>query len=243
MSALSYQVRQGALDILQTLSTLPPDFEGENYPAEVQVSGSGRFLYGSNRGYDSIVVFRIDTNTGRLTPLQYQPTGGKHPRHFAMDPRGRFLLVANTESDRLMVFRIDADEGTLRETGQSLSLASPAYIKFLPIPDCGHQRQESGSANVRPASPSIPNNPGRACGPSLRAGRPPPPPFFLWTGMVRRISPVGKCQPHRVPRYSKAWGAGQHLIPHGGGKYKLELAQATKATERHNDTKTGMGIH
>ena len=134
LSALAYDAGKGTLEILQTVSTLPPDFKEKSWPADVQVSPSGKFLYGSNRGHDSIVVFRIDQHNGRLTPLQHQSCGGEHPRHFAIDPTGHFMLVANPESNNVVVLRIDVETGTLSETGHGLSLSSAAHIRFVPAP-------------------------------------------------------------------------------------------------------------
>ncbi len=122
---------EGTLTETETVGTLPEGFEGDNYPADIHVSADGRFVYGSNRGHDSIVVFSIDPENGALTPLQHQSTGGEWPRNFSLDPSGRFLLVANQRTNDVVVFSRDADTGMLSETGQVLHMPSPVCIRFL----------------------------------------------------------------------------------------------------------------
>lgn len=131
VTAFRYDGQKGILTALQTLSTLPKNFRGNNSTAEVQVHPSGRFLYGSNRGHNSIAIFAIDQKTGRLTPRGHQPTGGKTPRNFGIDPTGRYLLAANQQSDNIVVFRIDRKTGQLKPTGQSLTIPNPVCVKFL----------------------------------------------------------------------------------------------------------------
>jgi 6-phosphogluconolactonase len=133
VSAFAYDAAGGVLRELQTISTLPKDFSGENDTAEVQVHPSGKFLYGSNRGHDSIAVFAIDAAQGTLTPIERVPTQGKMPRNFGIDPTGSYLLAANQGSDNLVVFRIDPQTGRLTPTGQVLEVASPVCVKFVPI--------------------------------------------------------------------------------------------------------------
>src|SRR5439155_16234968 len=119
---------------LQTVSTLPsgqevkPSFS----TAEVEVHPSGKFVYGSNRGHDSIVVFAIDEGSGKLTYVENQSTKGKTPRHFAIDPSGNYLLAENQDSDNIVVFRIDPMSGRLTPTGQVVGGAgAPVCIKFV----------------------------------------------------------------------------------------------------------------
>ena len=123
----------GALKAVQTVSTLP---EGTSVQpgystAEVQVHPTGRFLYGSNRGHDSVAVFAIEAGTGRLTPVEHEPTGGSTPRHFGIDPSGSFLLAANQRSNSVHVFRIDGASGRLDPTGHTAALGSPVCVKFV----------------------------------------------------------------------------------------------------------------
>ncbi len=128
--ALLYHPQEGALFGTQAVSTLPEGFDGKNSTAEVQVHPSGRFVYCSNRGHNSIAVFRVDETTGRLTPVQHQSTEGRIPRNFAIDPTGRFLLVANQETDNVVVLAIDPESGELSPTGISRNVAAPVCVKF-----------------------------------------------------------------------------------------------------------------
>lgn len=127
--AYRWDDEQGSLTPLQTMPTLPPDFTGASTTAEVRVHPSGRFLYGSNRGHDSIAIFRLDPASGLLEPAGHVPTGGEHPRHFTVSPDGNWLLVANMHSDNLVVFRIGEDGG-LQATGEPVTLPSPTCLLF-----------------------------------------------------------------------------------------------------------------
>jgi 6-phosphogluconolactonase len=136
MTAFSYDAARGELKEVQTLSTLPP---GETVKAgfstaEVVAHPSGRFLFGSNRGHDTIVVFSVDAATGRLTHVENQPTLGKTPRNFAVDPTGAWLLAENQGSGTVAVFRIDAQTGKLTHTGQTLEVPTPVCARFVPAP-------------------------------------------------------------------------------------------------------------
>jgi 6-phosphogluconolactonase len=118
----------GALEQLGTVSTLPLDFEGRNTTAEIAVHPSGRFVYGSNRGHDSIAVFTRDADSGKLERVQLQPCGGKTPRCFTLDPSGRFLLVANQASNNIVVYRINTGTGRLTPTGNEISVSMPVCV-------------------------------------------------------------------------------------------------------------------
>ncbi len=135
VTAFRYDAARGVLTPVQTVSTLPPGFRGENFPAEVQVHPSGRFLYGSNRGRNSIAVFAIDPASGRLTPAGDQASGIKNPRNFAIDPTGKYLLVANQDSDSVVTFGIDSATGKLRPTGHAMKVPMPVCIKLMPVRD------------------------------------------------------------------------------------------------------------
>jgi 6-phosphogluconolactonase len=132
LTAFAYDPQRGALHELQTLSTLPADFTGFKSGAEVQIHPSGRFVYGSNRGHDSIAAYSIDPATGKLSLIAIQSSGGKTPRHFVIDPSGQWLLAENQDSDNIVVFRIDATTGGLTATGQALAVGSPVCAVFLP---------------------------------------------------------------------------------------------------------------
>jgi 6-phosphogluconolactonase len=121
----------GGLQHRQTLSTLPSAFTGENFPADIHVALSGRFVYASNRGQDSIAVFALDARKGELSPVQHVATGGKWPRNFTIDPTGQYLLVANQRSDTITVFAIAQESGKLVPNGQSAEVPTPVCLKFL----------------------------------------------------------------------------------------------------------------
>ncbi len=133
VTAFSNDEKTGKLHPLQTISALPKDFTGQNDDAEIQMHPSGKFLYASNRGSDTITVFAIDPGKGTLTPVEYTPTQGKVPRSFEIDPTGRFLFAENQKSDNIVVFRIDAKTGRLTPTGKVLEVASPVCVKFLKV--------------------------------------------------------------------------------------------------------------
>lgn len=134
VTVFSRDAKTGALTEVQTISTLPagqaadPSFS----TAEVVVHPSGRFLYGSNRGHDSLVVYAIDEATGKLTLVQHEPTQGSTPRGFGIDPTGRYLLAGNQRSDSLVAFRIDAASGRLTPTGQTLKIGAPVSVVYVP---------------------------------------------------------------------------------------------------------------
>jgi 6-phosphogluconolactonase len=129
---MAFAYDNGTLMPLQTISTLPKDFSGENDAAEIEVSPSGKFLYASNRGHDSIAVFAIDPGNGTLTLIEYTKTKGSSPRNFAIDPTGALLFAANEKSDNIVVFQIDQQSGRLKPTGTVLDISQPVCIKFVP---------------------------------------------------------------------------------------------------------------
>ncbi|MEA2632123.1 MAG: 6-phosphogluconolactonase, partial [Chloroflexota bacterium] len=134
VTAFDYDPERGALSEIQTISTLPEGTRGSNLStAEVQVHPSGRFLYGSNRGHNTIAIFAIDAATGRLRPVGHQPTQGKTPRNFGIDPTGRYLLAANQDSGTVVAFRINPQTGQLEPTGQVAEVPKPVCVKFVPI--------------------------------------------------------------------------------------------------------------
>jgi 6-phosphogluconolactonase len=120
----------GGLKELQSLPTLPKDFRGTNWSADIHVSADGRFIYCSNRGHDSLAIFAIDKRNGSLTAIGHESTRGLTPRNFAIDPTGEFLLVANQKSDNIVVFRLDRTTGRLSFTGQAADVPAPVCLKF-----------------------------------------------------------------------------------------------------------------
>ncbi len=131
VTVYDYDAEAGALSVAQTVSTLPEGFESENYTAEIFVHPSGKFVYASNRGHDSIAVFAIDPSTHRLAPKEQVATNGQWPRNFAFSPDGRYLLVANQNSDNIVVFALDDVTGALTPTGIELSIDAPVCLLFL----------------------------------------------------------------------------------------------------------------
>ena len=133
VTAFSYDSQRGELKEVQTVSSLPSgeSVRPEYSTAEVVAHPSGKFLYGSNRGHDSIVVFGIDEKSGKLTHVENQPTQGKTPRNFAIDPTGKWLLAENQGSDTIVVFGVDQNTGRLKPTGQTLAVPSPVCVKFV----------------------------------------------------------------------------------------------------------------
>jgi 6-phosphogluconolactonase len=134
VTAMDYDPERGVLKPIQTVTTLPDGFKGENTTAEVQVHPSGKFLYGSNRGHNSIAAFKIDADKGELTPLGRQGQGIKIPRNFGIDPTGKYLLVANQDSNSMVVFRIDVETGELAPTETKVEVPMPVCVKMMAIP-------------------------------------------------------------------------------------------------------------
>jgi 6-phosphogluconolactonase len=131
VSVYAYNPSSKELQSLQTISTLPADFQGENVTSDIHIHPAGTFLYGSNRGHDSIAVFALDPSTGKLTSIEQVSTQGNWPRNFALTPGGNFLLAANQNSNNIVTFAIDQQTGRLTATGAKLEVPSPACIKII----------------------------------------------------------------------------------------------------------------
>ncbi len=123
----------GKLETIETLSTLPDGFVGHNTTAEIAVHSSGRFMYVSNRGHDSIAVFSVDTTSGQLNRTAVIKSGGNRPRNFAIDPTGRYILIAHRDSDNVVVFAIDQQTGILHPTGLEIEVDAPVCVQFLEL--------------------------------------------------------------------------------------------------------------
>jgi 6-phosphogluconolactonase len=130
-TSFSYDAKTGDLKQVNSVSTLPSDFSGRNDVAEVAIHPSGKFLYVSNRGMETIAIFGIDPKKGTLSAMGHVPTGGKEPRHFTFDPSGNFLFAENQLSDTIVVFHVDANTGALTPTGENVSVPSPVCLKFI----------------------------------------------------------------------------------------------------------------
>lgn len=133
MVVFDHERQQGRLTRRQTISTLPDDFQGESYAADVHVAPSGRFVYGSNRGHNSIVIFAVVEPTGELRRVGFQSVLGDWPRSFAIDPTGKVLIAANQRSSNLVSFWIDEATGQLTPTGHSAEAPEPACVKTLAL--------------------------------------------------------------------------------------------------------------
>lgn len=131
VTAFTWDAKRGALSEIQTVTTLPAGFTGNNSTAEVVVHPTGKFLYGSNRGHDSIAAFAIDPARGTLTAAGHTPTQGQTPRNFALDPSGAYLFAANQRSDSVVVFRVDQKSGQLTPIGLKLEIPTPVCVRFL----------------------------------------------------------------------------------------------------------------
>jgi 6-phosphogluconolactonase len=134
INGFNWNAATGALTEFQSISTLPADFTGINNCAEVVVHPNGKFLYGSNRGHNSIAVFAIDPENGRLSLVEHAASRGKKPRNFAFDPTGRWIVCSNHDSDNAVVFRVDEATGRLSPTGEPVTAPFPFCERFLPAP-------------------------------------------------------------------------------------------------------------
>lgn len=128
VTVFGYDPAKGELALIETVKTLPEGYTGTSYTAEIEVSPDGRFLYGSNRGHDSLVVFRIDPASGRLALAGHVPVGGAWPRHFAIEPGGGVLLAAHQRSATVAFFRLDPASGLPKPLGASVPVDRPACL-------------------------------------------------------------------------------------------------------------------
>ncbi len=134
INAFDYDADKGVLTKTQTLSTLPMDANRKGAStAEVVVHPSGKFVYVSNRGHNTIAIFAIDAKTRKLTAAGHQGEGIKTPRNFAIDPTRRFLIAANQDGDSLVVFRINQETGALEPTGTTVPVPAPVCVRMVPV--------------------------------------------------------------------------------------------------------------
>lgn len=131
ITSCTYDAKSGKLTKVMVVDALPEGFSGESYCADIHVSPDGKYLYGSNRGHDSIVIFQIDKKTGELAYVDHHSVNGKWPRNFVIDPTGKFLLVANQHTDNIVVFKIDMETGKLRANGVDVKVTKPVCLKIL----------------------------------------------------------------------------------------------------------------
>ncbi|MCS7166067.1 MAG: lactonase family protein [Gemmatales bacterium] len=133
VTAFVWDSKKGQLTEIQTVSTLPKDFQGTSYTAEILVHPGGEWLFGSNRGHDSISVFRIDKQSGKLELVSHATKGIRWPRNFNIDPSGRFVLVASERADNLVIFELDYKNGVLTPVSVESDVPTPVCLKFVPI--------------------------------------------------------------------------------------------------------------
>ena len=133
ITAFDYDADAGTLTTIQTISTLPAGYTEVSHTADVHVHPNGRFLYGSNRGHDSIAVYAIDPDSGQLALVEIAPTGGANPRNFGLDPTGTYLVVGNHSTNDIFTFRVDPDTGKLTPTGHKVEVDTPVCHKFIPV--------------------------------------------------------------------------------------------------------------
>nr|WP_145157910.1 lactonase family protein [Paenibacillus terrae] len=128
VTAFHYDAEHGTLETLEAVPTLPAEWTGANGCAEITISADGRFLYGSNRGHDSIVVYAVDPESGKLTTVQHVSTEGQHPRHFSIVPGGKHVIAANRDTNNLTLFTVDQKTGKLTYTGHSVEVSKPVCV-------------------------------------------------------------------------------------------------------------------
>jgi 6-phosphogluconolactonase len=133
ITVFDYDAQKGTLIEVQSVPTLPPGFGEVSHTADIHVHPSGRFLYGSNRGHDSLVICSIEGRTGKLAVLGHESTQGKVPRNFAIDPTGTYALAANQDTDTVVTFRIDRRTGQLKPTGHVAQVPTPVCLKLIPV--------------------------------------------------------------------------------------------------------------
>ncbi len=129
---MGFHYKNGVLEPFQTIKTLPDDYTGLKWSADIHISPDGKFLYGSNRAHESLTIFKIDKKTGKLILVGHQAVNGKTPRNFVIDPTGRFILVANQDSDNITIFKRDKKTGKLTATGKEIKVSSPVCLKIIP---------------------------------------------------------------------------------------------------------------
>src|SRR5262249_12438023 len=132
VTAFAYDATAGVLKEVQTGSSLPGDYDGPKSGAEIGVHSSGKWLYASKRGHNTVVLFTLPAADGTLTYVEEQGTGGKTPRHFGIEPVAKHLAIANQDTDQLLPCRIDAGNGRLKPSGVFAECPSPVCVKFLP---------------------------------------------------------------------------------------------------------------
>lgn len=133
ITAFRWNAEAGTLSPIQTISTLPDGYDQPTTTAEIMAHPSGKYVYGSNRGHDSIAVFQVDPGTGELSLVEIAKSGGETPRNFAIAPNGRYLLAAHQKSDNIVVFELDEATGKITPTGREIRVDGAVCLKFLKV--------------------------------------------------------------------------------------------------------------
>jgi 6-phosphogluconolactonase len=131
VEVFSIEPETGALKKIQSVSTLPDDYRETNFCADIHIDTSGKFLYASNRGHNSLALYRINPESGKLTLVDIQSVNGDWPRNFLIDPKGDFLFVANRRTNNIVVFRRDRLSGKISASGVEVNLPEPVCLKWL----------------------------------------------------------------------------------------------------------------
>jgi 6-phosphogluconolactonase len=137
ITAFEFEAVSGRLKELQTISTLPEYYDGPNRAAALGIHPTGKYLYVSNCGHNSVVLFTIDSDKGTLRYVEEQGTGGKNPVHFGIEPTARHLAIANQDADTALASRIDSGNGRLKPSGVFAAVPGPIFVKFVPPPEGG----------------------------------------------------------------------------------------------------------
>lgn len=129
----NYEISSGKLTPIQTISTVPQDYDGTNYCADIHIHPSGKFLYGSNRGHNSLAIFEIDQDSGKLSTVGYQSTYGEWPRNFLIDPKGKYIFAANQNSNNIVLYTVDSNTGHLKKIDSDVNVPKPVCLKILEL--------------------------------------------------------------------------------------------------------------
>jgi 6-phosphogluconolactonase len=133
IAAYSFNAKTAEMKELQIVPTLPAGYSGPSSCADLQITPSGAWLYGSNRGHDSIVIYKVNGQSGKLDYVGHEPTQGKNPRSFGIDPTGTFLIAANQSSSNLVPFRVNPKTGSLRATGTVVEVPTPVCVTIVAL--------------------------------------------------------------------------------------------------------------
>jgi 6-phosphogluconolactonase len=133
LASYRFDSKTGGISLIQTVPTVPAGFTARNAPADIRVHPNGKFVYGGNRGHDSIAIFRIEESAGKMTPVDIVPGGGSNCREFNFEPSGKYMFVANMASNNVVTFAVDPDSGKMTPTGAKIEVPKPVCVKFAAL--------------------------------------------------------------------------------------------------------------